>query len=647
MSEQANRYPLPPSPAALTAQLSCMRGAGCPLGVDVEAMAHAAARGDHALAHRAVRAVNPLASTCGHGCHAPCETRCRRRYAGAPVAIAELEAWASGFALPALAASTGPCTSVHDARSVAGVTARTPAEALAAPRSGHRIAIVGGGAAGLSCAHDLALLGHSSVIFDEALEPGGVLTRLLPPFRFAVAAARAEAAFILGMHAELRAGTRVEGRGALQALRDAGFAAVFVAVGAWAPREEPLGYLRGTPRVHDAVDVLLRRISMEGRIVVMGEGDLAVDAARHLARRSTEGVDLVHIAHANDAAAALPWQADAARDGVRLHEGWTAARARHGEDGSPAAVVLARDDQRRQLVLHCDYIVLAGHRAAGPHLADVGLRLGEDGLVVVDPITLATDQPGVWAGGACAFGHRSIAHAVADGKRAAWHIHAALTSARVAVRLYSAWTEEDAIDVPLVPPPPAATRARLALPVLALPLPAASLPAASVLAPSLPAASVLAPSVLAPPVLAPPEDPFSPDVLPLPAVAARAGAACYGCSSLPVAGDRCTGCGACVPRCPSGALSLSAAGDASRVAVDQDRCTRCGICIEACPENALAMLRAVWDERLSVVAREPAQHEHALLTAASARESPAATGVPDERGLDLPGATGALATTQA
>ena len=92
-------------------------------------MARALTTGDTDLAFRYARAVNPFASSCGHGCHAPCERGCRRRYFGAPVAIAALERHASAGDTPHVSAPPGPCTSAYDARPVDGLVGLNPQDA--------------------------------------------------------------------------------------------------------------------------------------------------------------------------------------------------------------------------------------------------------------------------------------------------------------------------------------------------------------------------------------------------------------------------------------------------------------------------------------------------------------------------------------
>jgi ferredoxin len=154
------------------------------------------------------------------------------------------------------------------------------------------------------------------------------------------------------------------------------------------------------------------------------------------------------------------------------------------------------------------------------------------------------------------FGHRSIAHAVADGKRAAWEIHAALTGTRVSTTFASAWVEASGRPRP----DRGAADRRRALPLLD----------------------------------APPAEPFAPVS---PRAATRAGeeaARCFDCARLPVVTGECTSCGSCAENCPTGAIVLVD----GQPAIHAETCNRCGVCVERCPDGALTMLRAEWEERV-------------------------------------------------
>ncbi|MEP7067484.1 MAG: FAD-dependent oxidoreductase [Gemmatimonadota bacterium] len=575
MSDQAKRYPLPLAASALPTVLPCSHN-GCPLGVDAPAIASALLAGDHPRAYLLARGPNPFASACGHGCHAPCETACNRRAFGAPVAIAALEAYASGFSTPATLPSPEPCTSAHDARSVSGLVGQTPDNAFRAPRSGKRVAIIGGGAAGMGCAHDLALLGHESTIFDEANEPGGVLTGAIPAFRFPVASARAECAAILATHTQLASNAPVMGIETLRAMLATEFDAIFLATGASMPADQPFPDQPPHPRVVDAMTVLAKHTPLSGRVVVIGDGDLALDAARIALRRPrSEEARSVATAHAvlpeplEQTSAQPAALAAALQDGVILHGGWHARRYLTDEHGALSGVEIAHATEGVTKVLACDSLVTAGRRVPTRQFGSE-LKYDAEGLIAVEPYTLQTSLRGVWAGGACAFGHRTIAHAVADGKRAAWQIHAALTKSVVQTVISSAWVElgEDEWD---------GERAARAIAARRIDLAAST---------------------------APPADPFSSSALRDQQEIVREASRCFDCTVMPVITDDCTKCGSCISGCPERALSFTT-DELPLVAVDASKCTRCGACVEMCPPGAIAMARAIWEARLAAGAAVP------------------------------------------
>jgi ferredoxin/thioredoxin reductase len=495
------------------------------------------------------------------------------------VNIAGLERVAAGFIPPATPSypEGGSCTSAHDVRSVAGLRGLDPRSAVSAPRSGKRVAVVGAGVAGLACAHDLILLGHECVIFDSASEPGGVLSQAVPAFRFPVNGARAESAAILAMGAAFEGGRQIASSDDVRALLSEGFEAVFLAIGASLARDPAFGSQRAHPRVVDALELLAGSMAPTGDTVVVGDGVLAVDAARTVVRRALRAgrpgarVRLVLEEEALSCTIPPEMLAAAAEEGVVVDFGWERSRYMEGATGELIAVEVVRPHDRSAMVIPCDEIIVAGARAANVIAFWPEIASGADRLIAVDPETLQTSMFGVWAGGACAFGHRSIAHAAADGKRAAWQIHAALTGRSVTTVLSSAWVELESWS---------AARAPRALATPRGAPPAGALPPADPFGEPLP-----------------PVDPFADDSSGAAEAARDEAARCFDCTVLPHVGDTCTSCGKCVKVCEPGALSLTA-GPPARLALDQDVCTRCGECVHACPEGAIAMLRLVWEERL-------------------------------------------------
>ena len=561
-------YPEAPSQAACGALVPCRHSAqGCPLGVDIPSLARAVAGGDHEGAFRIARAAHPFASTCGNGCHAPCESACRRRPFGAPVAIGALEEHAAAFAMPDLVTPHGPCVSRFEARSVAGAIGRVAATAAAATRSVQRIAIVGGGPTGLACAHDLALLGHRAVVYEARPEPGGLMTGGIPAFRFPTESARAESAAVVALGVEFKALAAVAH---LRTLLEGGAHAVFLAVGASRPSSSPLESTQQHPDIFDAMDVLCTDVAPLGRTIVAGEGALAIDAARMLVRRAGSpqrggpSVELVLTAPLSAPGVSPELLASCAREGIRVYHEWRVRRAQiDAESGLLTAIDVAAPDGASARVLPCDRLILAPGRVPDAAFLAGEVQLTRSGFIATDPQTLRTSMPNVWAGGACAFGHRSIAHAVADGKRAAWEIHASLTGRRVGTTFASAWVEASGRPRP----DRGAAERRRALPLLD----------------------------------SAPADPFAPVSARAATRAGEEAARCFDCARIPVITGACTGCHECADRCPTGAIAVVD----TRPVIDAAICNRCGACIEGCPEGALTMLRAEWEERLRFDAPQP------------------------------------------
>lgn len=327
------------------------------------------------------------------------------------------------------------------------------------------------------------------------------------------------------------------------------------------------------------MDLLTSPRALTGATVVVGQGVLAVDAARTIVRRAVRDglpsapVRLVLPEEAALCGLAPDMLAAVVEEGVAVDFGWERSRYMESPSGELLAIEVVRPADRSAMVIPCQQIVTAGARGASVMSFWPEVASGADGLIAVDPETLQTSMFGVWAGGACAFGHRSIAHAAADGKRAAWQIHAALTQHPVTTVTNSAWVEMESWSAARAPRALATQRGT---------------PQAGSLPPADPFSEPL-----------PPIDPFAGGRSDAGEAAVREAARCFDCGVLPHIDDSCTSCGKCVKVCDPGALSLTA-GPPATLALDQDVCTRCGLCVHACPEGSIAMVRLVWEERLAV-----------------------------------------------
>ena len=220
----------------------------CPVRTDGRAYVNAIAHGESERAYLIARETNPFASTCGWVCGAPCEAACRRGKLDAPVAIRALKRFVndrygvylgeSGDAHqpPAYPGYTG-ATNAFDLGNTTFPTSRSGLVTARAssPNTGKRIAIVGAGPAGLTCANDLALLGHTVVIFDSAPVAGGMLRLGVPEYRLPRDLIELEIQAILALGPTLKLNQQLNRDFSLADLRR-DFDAVFIAIGTYKSR---------------------------------------------------------------------------------------------------------------------------------------------------------------------------------------------------------------------------------------------------------------------------------------------------------------------------------------------------------------------------------------------------------------------------
>lgn len=589
-----NAAPLPVEPDARWWLENVPCRTACPVHTDAGGYVTAIAQGRFADAYRIARRPNPFPSICGRVCAAPCETRCRRGALDAPVAIRALKRFVTSR------------FGVEAAREAGGSLWREAIGALA-PDSGKRVAIVGGGPAGLACAHDLRLAGHAVTLFEASAALGGMMVHGIPPFRLPREIIAAEIAAVAGLGVDVRLGARVGVDVRMEELLES-YDAVFVAAGTGVGKRLSIEG-RELPGVTTAVAFLADTFAEEAkqvgeRVVVIGGGSVAFDAARTAARSASgarSGVAsgdrdgavraLLDVARTARAAGGrevtvvsiegrdeLPAEPDewrqAEREGVRLlHRRSVQAIVGEGRVQGvtmrPVVTVFAPDGRFFPVVdetaqperLDCDTVIFAVGQEADTSFLPATLVRGA--LAAVDAATLRTDNPKVWAGGDIAFGPRFLINAIADGRRAAAGISAFLAlgdgerardvgeraTLRLATPWHRRWSDYDAAP-------------RTALPVI----PAGDRTMGREVEGVLDETS-----------------------------AVREAQRCLRChANVTLRAERCILCGLCADVCPERCIALRP-GDAGTVvlSLDEARCIRCGLCVERCPPQALTMVELV------------------------------------------------------
>lgn len=444
----------------LESTFPCMQA--CPVHTQAGRYVTLIAEGRYEEAYRYAREPNPMASICGRVCGHPCETACRRKDFDLPISIRALKRFV---------------TERH------GPESRNPVEVFRdKPRTPRpeRVAVIGSGPAGLSAAHDLALLGYPVTIFEAAPVPGGMLHLGIPEYRLPRDVVQAQVREILDLGPELKLNSRL-GDFSLADLRAQGFKAILLAFGLHRSRDLQIpghdldGVIKG-------VDFLLNvnlgyRFSIGKKVVVIGGGNVAIDVARTALRRLQEqtlatlrssllpdrlsdselqvamkelmdvtrtalrlGAQEVHLV-ALESLEEMPAFEDeieeAAREGLKIHPSLGPQRF-IGQNGKVVGLETIRcvsvfDAEHRfrptfaegtESVIPCDTVILAiGQSSDLSFLTPAdGIETTRQGTIKIDPETLMSTAPGVFAAGDIAFGPRLIISAAADGRKAAEQI---------------------------------------------------------------------------------------------------------------------------------------------------------------------------------------------------------------------------------
>ncbi len=392
----------------------------CPAGIDIQSYLNQIARGDYSGAVRTIKDRLPLPGVIGRVCPHPCEEACRRNLVDEPVAICSLKR----FAADRVAIAEDGFLPVTK------------------PESGHKVAVVGAGPAGLSAAYYLNLEGHKVTIFEALPKPGGMLRYGIPAYRLPKNILDDEINTITKMGTVIKTGMALGKDYTVESLREDGFSAVFIAIGAHQSqtlgieREELQGVFPGTDFLRNFT--LGKTIELGQQVAVIGGGNTAIDAARTAIRMGAREITMVY-RRSRAEMPASDWEIEEAEEeGVKLL--FLAAPVKVlGTDGRVTGLecikmALGEPDssgRRRpvpvkgsEFTLSVDSIIAAiGQRPDLSSLSkDSDIRTDKANIVASSD-TMETSVPGVFAGGDCVTGAATAVEAIAGGRRAAMAIN--------------------------------------------------------------------------------------------------------------------------------------------------------------------------------------------------------------------------------
>lgn len=401
----------------------------CPLGLCIQGFVGQIAGGQYRQAYNIIVSQICLPESVCRVCHQPCEEVCvHSSRMDEPVAINQLKRFAVEWA----------------------VNNGVPYEPERDPPSEKKVAVVGTGPAGLAAAHDLLLRGHAVTLYDSADKPGGLLRTGIPPYRLPREALDRDIGRILSLGAKFVGGTELGKHLSLKDLLEE-FDAVYLGIGAQKWTELKLEREADGPPVVDAMEYLVKinqgkKVPTGRRVVVIGGGNAAVDAARTALRRGAERVVIAY-RRRREEMPAIGEEVNAARtEGIDLRTQLMPIRVRRGElicvrtepgdpDESgrsrPVPVMGAEES------IGCDQVIAAIGQAPDPGIPskeDVALEREPDGSIRVNPETQRTSHEKIFAGGDVVPGSKTVTDAMANGRRAAWGIDRLLRGEEAADR---------------------------------------------------------------------------------------------------------------------------------------------------------------------------------------------------------------------
>jgi len=392
----------------------------CPAHIAVQGYIRLAAQGKYTEALDLIKKENPFPAVCGRICPHACESECTRGEIDSPIAIDEIKKFIADQELRS------------DVRFV--------------PKKRHnysdkKIAIVGAGPAGLSCAYYLALDGYTVTVFEKHEKLGGMMTLGIPSFRLEKDVITAEIEILREMGVEFKIGVEVGVDVTLDELRAQGYKGFYLAIGAQAGRklgiegEDSDGAIAGVDFLKNVN--LGNESKLSGKVVVIGGGNVAIDVARTAVRSDVESVSMYCLESASEMPALPEEIEEATSEKISINNGWGPKRV-VTENGKVTGVEFKKCisvfdngkfspkyDENDVITVPADYVLMSVGQSIewGKLLEGSKVELGRGNTAVADKFTYQTAQPDVFVGGDVFSGPKFAIDAIAAGKQGAISLH--------------------------------------------------------------------------------------------------------------------------------------------------------------------------------------------------------------------------------
>ena len=397
----------------------------CPAHIAVQGYLKLAAQGRYTDALALIKKNNPLPAICGHVCNKRCEDACTRGKIDEAIAIDEVKKFIAK-------------------KDLDSATRYIPPKVVPATKGyfEEKVAIIGGGPAGISCAFYLAEKGYKPTIFEKNDKPGGMVVYGIPSFVLEKEIVAAEIDVLREMGVEIRCNVEVGKDVTIKQLREQGYKAFYIGIGCQGgrktgvPGEDSKGVMTGVEFLHITTDN--ENYKLDGDTVVIGGGNVAIDVSRTAERCGDGKVTQVSL-ETRDIMPASPEEIELAEsEGIIVKGGW-GPKEILSEDGKVTGIVFKKCvsvkdetgkfnpeyDENETMTIPCKNVILSVGQSIewGSLLEGTKVELGRGNGPVADPVTYQTAEPDIFVGGDVYTGPKFAIDAIAAGKQGAISIH--------------------------------------------------------------------------------------------------------------------------------------------------------------------------------------------------------------------------------